>query len=66
MARRGLFGKLVDAFTSDEQERREREMQGKKHGGILGAIEEQVTPDKHHDKHDKHGKDDKHHKDGHH
>ena len=56
MAKKGLFGKFVDAFTSDKQEQREREMQGKKHGGILGAIEEHVTPDKDRDKHDKDGR----------
>ncbi len=44
--KKGLLSKLVDAATEDDEERRQRELSGKKHGGLLGAIEERVMPDK--------------------
>ena len=43
--RKGLFGKLMDAVTSDKGERQERARKGEKHGGLLGMIEDQVMPD---------------------
>ncbi len=46
MAKKGLLGKIIDAVTEDDGERRERKASGKKHGGLLGKIEEHVTPDK--------------------
>ena len=48
--KKGLLGKIVDAATEDEEERRERERRGEKHGGLLGLIEDHVTPDKNREK----------------
>ncbi len=43
---KGLFGKLMDAATTNKAEQREHALRGDRHGGLLGLIERYVTPDK--------------------
>lgn len=43
--KKGILGKIVDAVTEDDEERKAREASGQKHGGLLGAIEDRVMPD---------------------
>ena len=43
---KGLFGKLLDAATTNKAEQREHARRGDRHGGLLGLIERYVTPDK--------------------
>ncbi len=43
---KGLFGKLMDAATTNKTEQREHAARGNRHGGLLGVIERYVTPDK--------------------
>lgn len=43
---KGLFGKIIDAATTNKGEQREHAARGDRHGGLLGMIERYVTPDK--------------------
>ena len=42
---KGLFGKILDAATTNKAEQREHALRGDRHGGVLGLIERYVTPD---------------------
>ncbi len=44
--KKGFVGKLVDAITDDEDERRRRMRAGEKHDGVLGKIEGEAPPEK--------------------
>ncbi len=43
---KGLFGKLIDAATTNKAEQRGHRARGDRHGGLLGVLERFVTPDK--------------------